>query len=191
MIRIFTHTTCAKCPLCDNYPNAEKNGYAICAALKDIDPLSGIPSWGKEVPLDMSECPFPLTTVHNDATPGRMLVYSDCSECPACGNPKHVRVVQSMCRVFIQAVKSGNVVARGKQVNSFMRDCPFPEGRRFKGLDGDTVYGIGVINAGFPDDELPVWAATTSEGVELARAFSKEDLVSSLKRLELFRKDQF
>ena len=187
MIRIFTHTTCADCPFCDNYLNVKRNGYAICSALKDIDPLSGLPFYGKEVPPDMSECPFPVTELPNDPTPGRMLLYSDCSECPGCSNPHPARIThQSMCRAYITSAVGGKIT-RGKYVNAFMGDCPFPEGRRFRGINGDTIYGIGIHRAGFPAEDMPVWVAATQEGKELARAFTREDLLNNLKRLELFK----
>lgn len=186
MIRILTHTDCSECPLCDNYLTAKEDGYSVCAALLSDDP---VPVQGRRVPHDMSECPFPVTAVNNDMTPGRMLVYSDCSECPACGNRRYaVAIRQSMCRAFITGIKAGKVVSRGNMVDPFMKDCPFPEGRRFRGLNGDTVYGIGITRAGFPPEELPVWTAVTSEGVELARAFTREDLLENLSRLEMFRK---
>ena len=186
MIRILTHSNCSECPLCDNYLTVKEDGYSVCAALLSDDQ---VPVQGRKVPHDMSECPFPVTAVNNDMTPGRMLVYSDCSECPACGNRRHaVAIRQSMCRAFITGIKAGKVVSRGKLVDTFMKDCPFPEGRRFRGLYGDTVYGIGITGAGFPPEELPVWIAVTSEGIELARAFTREDLLENLSRLEMFRK---
>jgi hypothetical protein len=48
---------------------------------------------------------------------------------------------------------------------------------------------VGVQKAGFPPEDLPVWAAVTSEGIELARAFTREDLLENLSRLEMFRKE--
>lgn len=188
MIRIFTHKSCMECRLCNNPYHIDKEGGAHCAAFIELDKDGISLIKGKLVKPDMSECPFPVISVSNDLTPGRMLMFESCKECPACENKKVPDDSCAYCLAHIQTAAGGRVTGRGKAVAADMTSCPFPEGYRFKGSDGETVYGIGMDFTMLGED-MPTWTARTSEGILLAIAFTRYDLLEKLKGMSVITKE--